>query len=55
VRMTNAVANWCLNDETDFNVTIPFSATGFFWLATTQESSSESSDVRSKVLFLRRY
>ena len=28
--MTNAVAHWCLNDETDFNVTIPLSATEFF-------------------------
>ena len=25
--MTNARANWCLNDEADFNVTIPLAAT----------------------------
>ena len=28
--MTNAIANWCLNDEADFNLTIPLSATEFF-------------------------
>lgn len=28
--MTNAIANWCLNDEVDFNVTIPLFATEFF-------------------------
>ena len=53
--MTNAIANGCLNDEADFNVTIPVSATEFFRLVKTEESSGESSDVSSKVLFLRRY
>lgn len=53
--MTNAVANLCLNDEVDFNVTIPLSATEFFRLVKTEESSEEASDARSKVLFLRRY
>ncbi len=53
--MTNAVANRGLNDEVDFNVTIPLSSTEFFRLIKTEESSGESSDVRSKVLFLRRY
>ena len=39
--MINAEAHGYFNDEADFNVTIPLSATEFFRLAKTEESAEE--------------